>query len=102
MRDLGRKSVELMAAAMWFAAAAHARAGSGTQGFAPAVGSGTVLPSNASLLVCVEGQSCPDDGNACTLDVCHNDQCTHPLRQRQLGILEQRSATIDDSVPMTF
>lgn len=78
MSELGKGTVGLIAAVMWFAAAAHANAGSGTQGLTQAVGIGQVSSPDSILLDCVEGQQCASDGNACTLDVCHNNQCTHP------------------------
>jgi hypothetical protein len=41
---------------------------------------------------CFEGYPCDDDGSACTLDVCHNNQCTHPYDPSRC----------DDGNPCTF
>ena len=68
MRNLGRGTMGRMAAVMVLAAAAQAV---GAQAFPDA------------LFDCVEGQPCASDGNACTLDVCHNNQCTHPYNDAQ-------------------
>jgi len=41
------------------------------------LGAVSKVPAPSPLFDCVEGQPCASDGDPCTVDVCHQNQCTH-------------------------